>query len=126
MGELSDAAIDEVAGNGDEIGFQTIHCIDNRIDIVALDGRPDMEVADLRNGKAVQRFGKINDGHFHRTHPCGSACIDEPDQREQRSQNRHCQRGVGVHRRGGPAPVHRPGECRNRQQRHVAQHGQHE
>ena len=54
-GKLSHAAVDEVAGDGDHVRAESVHRIDDPLEVIALDRRADVEVADLGDAEAVQR-----------------------------------------------------------------------
>ena len=79
--KLRDAAVDQVAGHGDHVGFEIVHRVDDRRNIVALDRRSDVDVADLRDREAVQSRRQIGDRHVDGTHLRAPARVDESHQR---------------------------------------------
>ena len=53
-GKLLDTSVHQIAGNGDHVGVELVHGVDDRVEIAALDRRPDVNVADLRDREPVQ------------------------------------------------------------------------
>ncbi len=82
--EVRHAAVDDIAGDRDHVGPQQIDPIDNRFDEIPLDGLPDVDVADLGNGEALQLFGKTGERHIHVHHRCDPARHKETDKRNGR------------------------------------------
>ncbi len=82
--EVRHAAVDDIAGDRDHVGLQEIHPIDDRFDEIPLDGLPDMDVADLGDGEALQRFGKTSERHFHVHYRRDPARHEETDERDRR------------------------------------------
>ena len=54
IGELGHRAIDQVAGDRDPVAVEAVHGLDDRLDVLALDRRPDRDVADLRDREPVE------------------------------------------------------------------------
>ena len=52
--ELLNTAVDQVAGDGDHVRFEPVGRLDDRIDVAALDGGPDMDVADLHDRESLE------------------------------------------------------------------------
>ena len=82
-GKLGNAAIDHVARDGDQVGSQTVHTVDNRRNIVTLDGRPDMDIADLNNREARKWRWQTRERNVDAHDACHPARIDETDQSQQ-------------------------------------------
>ena len=59
-------SVDQIAGDRHHVGAEPVHGLHDRIEVTALDGRADVDVADLRDREAVQRFRKPCDGHVDR------------------------------------------------------------
>jgi hypothetical protein len=55
LAQLGHAAVHEVAGDRDRIGAEPVDCLDDALDVRALDRRADMDVAELRDREAFER-----------------------------------------------------------------------
>ncbi len=124
--QLLDAAVHHVAGDGDDVGRQLVDRVDDGLHVAPLDRRPDVDVADLHNGEAVQVGRQAADRHVDRHYAGAPAGVVEADQR---GRQRQCRDGDRA-----DAPQVDPGQSRARRQAHqprhqqqrVAQHRQHE
>ena len=67
-GQLFDAAVDHVAGDGDEVRRFLVDRVHDGLHVALLDGGADVDVADLHDGEAVQVGRQAGDGHVHRDH----------------------------------------------------------
>ena len=96
----------------------SVRRVDDALHVVALDGRPDVQVADLRDREAVQRRRQAGDRQRDLADGGGAPRAVEAQRRARQRQQRHGQCTVLRQRRQRE---------RQRQQQHdVAQHGQHE
>ena len=95
--QLLDGAVYQVAGDGNHVRLEIVHRIDNRVDVAALDRRPDVDVADLRDGEAVEGRRQTGDRHVDGLHFGPPAGIDETHEGEQAREHRHGERAVGVY-----------------------------
>ena len=102
QGQALDRTVDQVAGDGDRIGVERIDPGDDRIEVAALDGRPDVDIGNLHDRIALEGSGQSGNGHVHRDHFGNAARIDVADQGHAQGKQRHGN-GAGAHdsRRGG-------------------------
>src|SRR6185369_7624230 len=84
--QVLDAAIDHVAGYGDQIGIELIDAVDDGLDVFALDRGPDMNVAELDDGESGQFRREIGQWDIHPYDASDPPRIDVADQREQAGQ----------------------------------------
>ena len=124
-GQLFDAAVDHVAGDGDEVRRFLVDRVHDGLHVALLDGGADVDVADLHDGEAVQVGRQAGDGHVHRDHAREPARVDEAHDGGRQRQCRHPP-GRGLPQRG-PAQfqARQAGQPQDQQQR-VAQHGEDE
>ncbi|CUI34011.1 Uncharacterised protein [Achromobacter xylosoxidans] len=124
--QLLDTAIHHVAGDRDHVRRQFVDGVDDGLHIASLDGRADVDIADLGNGESVQVGRQAADGHIHRHHARPPAGVVEAQQRGGQRQRRHRQRAGAPQR--GPGQVRADGQAGQpcHQQCGVAQHRQHE
>ena len=87
--QLAHLAIDQVAGDGDHVGLQGVDTLHNPAQVALLDGRPDMNVADLRHGKTMPGRRQALDRHIHPHHRRRTPRIEKAQQRDQPAQYRH-------------------------------------
>ena len=90
--EVLHAAVDDIAGDRDHIGLQAIDPFDDRSYEIALDGLPDMDVADLGDGEALQLFGKTSERHLHVHYRRDPARHKETDERNRRRERHDADR----------------------------------
>ena len=114
--ELTDAAVHQIAGDGNHVGLQRIDRVDDRAHIAALDRRADMHIADLHDRETVQRRRQIPDRYIH-VHDAGPPPgVHEADDGRKQGQR------SDQHRR---KPHHSCGMCtgedRDKQQDHITQ-----
>src|SRR5439155_24353583 len=57
--EVRHRTIHQIAGHRDEICIELIYRVDDRVDVSALDGGTNVDVADLRNRESVKRLWQI-------------------------------------------------------------------
>ena len=86
--ELRHAAVDQVAGHGDHVGIEAVHRVDDGSDVLVLDRRPDVHVADLRDREAVQLRRQVRDRHFDIDHGRATPRVEQADQRGQHRESR--------------------------------------
>ena len=86
---------------------EIVHRIDDPFHVVALDRRPDVDVADLRDAEPVQRRRQAGDRDVDAPDPGPPAGVDEAHEGEERGEDRHRERAVA------PEPVER-GRCHDR------------
>jgi hypothetical protein len=96
LGEVGDAAVDQIPGHGNQVRVELVHCIDDRVEVVALDRRADVNVGDLRYREPVQRRGEIRNRHVHPAHAGAPARIEETHERGNRRKGRHGGRAVAA------------------------------
>ena len=90
--EVLDRAVDHVAGDRDQVGFQLIDAIDDRLHVVALDRRADVDVAQLDDGEVDQRRRQPPDRYVDVQNAWRAAGVYKTDQRHQRGERRHADR----------------------------------
>ncbi len=118
--EVLHAAVDDIAGDRDHVGLQAIDPFDDRGYEIALDGLPDMDIADLGDGETLQLFGKTGERHFHVHDRCDPARHKETDERNGRRE-----RHDSDSRDADPGLVDLRGQRKGgRDQAHVAKEGQ--
>ena len=98
-GQLFDAAVDHVAGDGDEVRRFLVDRVHDGLHVALLDGGADVDVADLHDGEAVQVGRQAGDGHVHRDHAREPARVDEAHDGGRQRQCRHPP-GRGLPQRG--------------------------
>ena len=81
-GKIGDLAVDHVAGNRHQIGFQLVDPINNRPDVVVFDGRSYVNITELNHGETNQLRRQIIQRNLDRHDTRHPACIDETDQRD--------------------------------------------
>ena len=85
---------------GNQVGAQAVNAINNCRNIIPLDGRSDVDVADLGNREAGQRRRQTRQGNIDAHDACHPAGIDEADQGQHRGAR---QQILGRRQRGGLA-----------------------
>ena len=80
VGEVAHRAVDQVAGDGDDVDLEAVDGIDDRLDVRPLDRRPDVDVADLGDREAVERRGQAGDRNVDPDDARGAARVDEAPQ----------------------------------------------
>ena len=93
-GKFMDTTVDEVASDGNEITLQAVHLIDDALKKCTLYRRPDVNITDLRNRKAMQALRQTVQPDID-LHDLGMPSgIEEPDHRQQqgRHRSRPCRR----------------------------------
>lgn len=88
--QMRHRAVDDVARHGDQIRPQAVDGCDDVLDVMPLDRRADMDVADLHDGEALQRGGQPGDGDIDADYGRAPPCIIEADGGQQ-----HGQRAIG-------------------------------
>src|SRR4051812_45741107 len=63
--ELANGSVDDITGDRNEIGTQAIDRIHDRIDILLADRMAHVHIADLSDGKSMQRFRQVQDRYIH-------------------------------------------------------------
>ena len=97
VAQLVDAAVDEIAGDGDEVGLERVGGRHHLLDEGAIDGLPaDVDVGELDDGEAVERLRQSRQRHldFAHLHP------PRPLAQRQRAEGRRQRRRRGAE----PAP----------------------
>ena len=89
-----DAAVHQVAGHGDHVRLQTVHRIDDSVQVLALDRRADVDVADLGDAEAVQRRGEVRDRDVHAFDASAPARVDETGHGGERGEDGYRDRAV--------------------------------
>src|SRR3546814_15938594 len=79
-----DVAVDDVAGQRNQIGIESVDAPDDRIEIAAIDRRSDMNVAELDDDEAGQRGGQPGDRQLDINDPGEAARAPAADEDEQR------------------------------------------
>src|SRR3546814_1689493 len=92
-----DVAVDDVAGQRNQIGIESVDAPDDRIEIAALDRRSDMNVAELDDDEAGQRGGQPGDRQLDINDPGEAARVPEADEAEQRGEGDYRERRVASH-----------------------------
>jgi hypothetical protein len=59
--DVVEAGVNEVAGQGDEIGGETLDLVDSLSDMGSGDGPAKVEIAQLGNGESIQSWVEIRD-----------------------------------------------------------------
>jgi len=77
--KVQHAAVDDVACYGDQVGLQGIDRVDNRVDVVVFDGRAHMQIANLRNGEALQFDRQAGDGDVNGHDPGAATGVHKAD-----------------------------------------------
>ena len=80
MREVAHAAVDDVAGDRNHVGTKRFTRSTIASTKFALDGRAHVDVADLRDGEALQLRRKIGQRHFHADNAGHAARHEESDQ----------------------------------------------
>ena len=71
--------MDHIACDGDQVGIQAIYFFDYGLQVIALDGWANMNIADLHDSEAMQAIGQLSDGDINMHHACSCPGIDEAD-----------------------------------------------
>ena len=77
VAQLLDAAIHQVAGDGDQVGAQRVHAVDDALQIARLYRRADVDIADLRHAETHQRVRQVRNRHIDAHHLCRAPCVPE-------------------------------------------------
>ncbi|MCY1312166.1 hypothetical protein D9M70_625610 [compost metagenome] len=123
-GQFAHGAVDQVAGDGHGVGLQAVDAVDDAVEVGALDGGADVDVADLRDGEAVQRVGQAGHRHLYLDHARHAAGVDIAGQRDQQRQQRHGE-GAARYQTGG-LPAEQLARQPGGGQRKVARQRQHQ
>ena len=79
--EVLHGTIHQITGDRDEICIERVYCIDDRVDVAALDGATHVDVADLRNRESVQRWRQIAQRNLNALDASAAARICKADPR---------------------------------------------
>ena len=125
-GQILDTAVDDVAGDGDDIGLQRVDGLHNGLDIRAFDGRSDMQIAHLHDGESAQRLGQRGDRHVDAPDSRPPARIEQPDGARQDGKKGHGDSASGKYRCRRPGRQHGSRQQRHHRHPEVTQKGEHE
>ena len=89
LAQFRHRTVDQVTGDGHQIGIQAVDLVDDALDVGALDGRPDMKIAELRNRETLQRNRQMRDRHLYMPDSRRATRIEKTDQRDGRGQQWH-------------------------------------
>ena len=124
--QLGHAAVDQIAGDGHDVGVEQVDRPHDRLDVAVPDGGAHVHVADLRDDEAVKIGRQPVDRHVDADHARGAPRVEQSDRADRQRRQRHRPPG-GPRQRDGVERARRgqPRERARRQQR-IAQRRQHE
>jgi len=101
--QLGHAAVDQVAGDGHQVGRHPVDAVDDGLQVRPLDGRSDVDVADLGDGEALQGGRQPGDGHLDRDGAGRAAGVGQAPEREQQAEQGNGRRRAPMQAFGGQA-----------------------
>jgi hypothetical protein len=90
-GELRHGAVDYIASHGNQVRLQRIDRRHDLFHVLALDGRPNVNIADLHDRETVQRGGQVIDGDIHVLDRRTATRAIDAEQRHQHGEQGHAE-----------------------------------
>jgi hypothetical protein len=97
--QLRHRAVDQVAGHGHHVRTQAVHGVHDALQVTVADRGPDVDIADLRHGEAVQCRGQPGHRHLHGHDGCRAPSVQKAQRGHQRGRQQHRKR-AGMLQRG--------------------------
>ena len=118
--QLGHAAVHQIAGDGHQVGIQAVDPLDDALQVAGLDGRADVQVAELDDAQPLQGGGQCRQGQLHLLDLGGAPGVVEATQRHQQHQPQHHPGAAGT-----PGGVQRVANQTGERHHHTAQQTEH-